>query len=332
MENIVEENKRDDSLDYLRILKALIELPFQVGKNLLADFLNGDYKNKSISKNRLDELDNFGKLLWRKDKIFTEVDKLVANGLIEMVTSDYNRFIKVLSLTIKGRTEIIHPTLPKMKLSNKINFKKTEITQDDKIRFREMGDFLERFNDEQKKTIISDNRNILCVAGAGSGKTTILTKRIEFLIKYKGVDKNKILAVTFTKKAKDEMVKRLQNLNIRGVAVHTFNSFCEGILRKHGAKIYGREIRMQSYGDKVLAINMALASMGLNMEDVINDYFTLAQRKFKTQSQMANSFMHDCFSVMDYFKITGEKEYDFSKNTDEKTKKTQRESTKLFSI
>ena len=59
----------DDSLDYLNILKALMELPFQVGKNLLIDFLSGDYKNKSITKNRLDELNNFGSLLWEKDKL-----------------------------------------------------------------------------------------------------------------------------------------------------------------------------------------------------------------------------------------------------------------------
>ncbi|MDH3352914.1 MAG: exodeoxyribonuclease V subunit gamma [Nanoarchaeota archaeon] len=320
MEDVIKEYKRDDSLDYLSILKALMELPFQVGKNLLADFLNGDYKNKSVIKNRLDELDNFGKLLWNKDKIFREVDRLVANGLIEMVTSDYNRFIKVLSLTIKGRNEITHPTLHQKKLSSKVDFKKTEITEEDKIKFKEMDNFLGIFNDEQKKAIISENKNILCVAGAGSGKTTILTKRIEFLSKYKRIDKSKILAITFTKKAREEMAKRLNELGIKGVAVHTFNSFCEGILRRHGARIYGRDIRMQTYGDKILAMNMALASIGLNMEDVISGYFTPAQRKFKTGSQMSNSFMHDCFSVMDYFKITGEKEYNFSKNVEEKNK------------
>jgi len=42
----------EGDLDYLSILKALIELPFQVGKNVLAEFLNGNYKNKSVIKNR----------------------------------------------------------------------------------------------------------------------------------------------------------------------------------------------------------------------------------------------------------------------------------------
>ena len=321
MVDVIENCKRDKELDYTKILKALMELPFQVGKNLLADFLIGNYSNKSVIKNRLDELDNFGKLPWEKDKIFREVDKLAANGLIEFVTSDYNRFIKVLSLTIKGRNEITHPTLLSNKLSNKVNFKKTEITEEDRIRFSALGNFLERFNDEQKKAIISDSQNVLCIAGAGSGKTTVLTKRIEFLSKHKGVDVSKILAITFTKKAREEMSKRLNELGVSGVAVHTFNSFCEGILRKYGAKIYGRDIRMQNYGDKILAMNMALASIGLTMEDAIDGYFTQAQRKFKTKNQMSNSFMHDCFSVMDYFKITGEKEYNFSKDVDEKNKR-----------
>ena len=310
----------EEELKYLSILKALMELPFQVGKNLLADFLNGDYKNKSVIKNRLDELDNFDSLGWNKDKIYREIDKLVVNGMIEMVTSDYNRFVKVLSLTIKGRNEIVRPTLPGKKLAKKVEFKKTEITEEDKIRFAAMDSFLGKYNDEQKKAIISESSNLLCVAGAGSGKTTVLTKRIEFLVKYKNVDPSKILAVTFTRKAREEMERRLDELGVAGVSVHTFNSFCERILRQHGDRIYGRPIRVQSYGDKILAMNMALASMGLSMDDAIDGYFSVAQKKFKTGSQLANSFMNDCFSVMDYFKVSGQEEYDFSKDVDIKNR------------
>lgn len=309
-----------EDLEYIKILKGLMELPFQVGKNLLVDFLNGNYKNPSVIKNRLDELDGFESLLWNKDKIIREIDKLIANGMIDFVASDYNKFVKVLSLTIRGQNEIAKPTLPGKKLANKVEFKKTEISDDDRVRFKELDSFLGWFNDEQKKAIISESFNVLCVAGAGSGKTTVLTKRIEFLVKYKGVDVSEILAITFTRKARREIQKRLNELGIDGIAVHTFNSFCEGILRRYGARIYGRPIRMQSYGDKILAINMALASAGLDMEDVVSDYFTSAQRKFKTKNQMANSFMHDCFSVIDYFKVTGIDEYDFSKNADIKNK------------
>ena len=307
-------------LDYLRILKALMELPFQVGKNLLMDFLLGDYSNNSVTKNRLDELNNFDSLNWERGRLSVEIDRLIANGMIEMVTSDYNRFVKVLSLTIRGRNEITHPTLPEKKLANKVDFKVAEISEEDRARFKKFVVFLDGFNDEQKKAIVSESLNLLCVAGAGSGKTTVLTKRIEFLVKHREVSPEKILAITFTRKARQEMERRLYDLGVSGVRVHTFNSFCEGILQRHGARIYGRPIRVQTYQDKILAMNVALASMGLSMEDAISGYFSLAQRKFKSGTQMANSFMNDCFSVMDYFKVTGEAEYDFSRDADEKNR------------
>ena len=311
----------DDNLEYIKILKALMELPFQVGKTLLADFLNGNYKNKSVMKNNLDKLYNFDSLHWSKDKIYQEIDKLITNGMIEFSASNHNRFVKVLKLTIKGQNEIAHPTLPKKELKNKLKFKRTEVTEKDKEKFEALKSFLEEYNDEQKKAIISEAEKILCVAGAGSGKTTVLTRRIEFLVNYRGVSPEKILAITFTRKARQEMERRLYELNVDNrVKVHTFNSFCEGILRKHGNQIYDRPIRVQSYADKILAMNMALGTLGIDMEDALQSYFTPQQRKFRTGNQLANSFMNDCFSVMDYFKVAGEKGYDFSKDVDIKNR------------
>ncbi|MBT7101948.1 UvrD-helicase domain-containing protein [archaeon] len=309
-----------DELEYLEILKGLMELPFQVGKNLLIDFLSGNLKNKSVIKNQLDVLNGFGSLNWDSGRISNEIDKLIVSGMIEMVQSDYNRFVKVLGLSIKGRNEITNPTLPDKKLAKRAEFKETEISDEDRALFEEHGQFLKRFNDEQKKAIVSGAPNVLCVAGAGSGKTTILTKRIEFLVKCKGVDPSKILAITFTRKARKQMEERLAKLGVSGVLVNTFNSFCEKILRRHEAQIYGRPIRVQSYGDKILAMNMALASLGMDMQDVVNSYFNLSQKKFMTGSQMANSFMNDCFSVMNYFKVTGS-EHDFSKDVDIRDRK-----------
>ena len=94
-------------------------------------------------------------------------------------------------------------------ISKKITDYKTNITDQDRIMFNELDFFIGNYNENQKKAIISPSKKILCVAGAGSGKTSVLTKRIEFLIKYRGVDPKKILAITFTRKAKQEMKKRL---------------------------------------------------------------------------------------------------------------------------
>ncbi|MFH1452242.1 MAG: UvrD-helicase domain-containing protein [archaeon] len=320
----IEEIKRDENYDYIKILKALMELPFQVGRVLLADFLNGNYKNKSITNNCLDELYNFDTLGWHKDKIFTEIDRLIQNGMIEQVPSDYNQFIKILRLTIKGVNEVTNPTLNDKLLKNKVEYSETKISEEEKEIFKELNSFLDYYNDSQKKAIISSTEKILCVAGAGSGKTTVLTKRIEFLVKYQNVNSEKILAITFTRKAKQEMERRLLELGVLGVNVHTFNSFCEKILKKHEGLIYGRKINVQSYSDKILAMNMALASMGIDMQEAINRYFTPAQRRFKTGNQLANSFMNDCFSVLDYFKVTGQKEFDFSVSASIKDKNNAR--------
>jgi len=312
--------KEADPLEYVRILKALMELPFNVGKNLLADFLMGNYKNKSVIKNNLDELNTFDTLHWNKEKILGELDSLVAQGMVEWMPSDYNRFVKVLRLTIRGQNEIHHPTLEKKKLKHKINYVETIITEKDKERFRELDSFLEYYNNPQKKAIISEAKNLLCVAGAGSGKTTVLTKRIEFLVKYRGIDPRKILAITFTRKARQEMERRLLELGVTGVLVHTFNSFCERILRQHEQEIYGRQMGVQSYRDKILAMNMALATLGIDMDEAIKRYFSPQMRRFKNGNQLASSFMNDCFSVIDYFKVTGQEDYDFSQDAELKDK------------
>jgi superfamily I DNA/RNA helicase len=303
--------------EYTYILKALMELTFQVGRNLLVDFLVGDYSNKSISKNRLDDLHNFGKLEhWDRGQVFSWIDKLVSNGMIEMVVSDYNRFVKVFSLTIRGRNEILRPTMASRGIAGKVDFGETEICEDDKCLFEKYSDFLEIYNEEQKKAIVSEAKNLLCVAGAGSGKTTVLTKRVEFLVKHRGVNPKDILAITFTRKARLEMMRRLKGLGVAGVNVHTFNSFCENILQEHGDVIYGRPVRVLSYGDKVLAMNMAIASLGLDIDSVVDGYFSAGQKKFKTKTQLTNAFMNDCFAVMDYFKVSGKRDYDFSKDVD----------------
>ncbi|MBT3642840.1 UvrD-helicase domain-containing protein [archaeon] len=314
------EEQKNESVLYTKILQALLELPFQVGKQLLIDFLRGSYKNKSISKNQLDELHLFGCLEWNEEKIISEIDRLVQNGMIELAISDYNKFVKVLKLTIKGNNEIAHPTLLQKQLKNNVDFKKSEITEEERIIFQELDSFLNGYNEYQKKAIVSIAQNILCVAGAGSGKTTVLTKRIEFLVRYKAVAPGSVLAITFTRKAKKEMEKRLQSAGIRNVNVHTFNSFCEKILRSHEMQVYGRTMRVQNYSDKILAMNMALGTLGIDMGDAIDRYFTPQQRRFKTAGQLSNTFMNDCFSVMDYFKVSGIEEFDFSEGVDPKNR------------
>jgi superfamily I DNA/RNA helicase len=320
MEEVIKHIKRDDSLDYLNVLKSIRDLPFLVGKNLLIDFLSGDLKNKSIKNNELEFLDSFSCLSRYPVKdIEAMIDNLIENNLIEIVSGNKNRFLKLLNLTQNGREEIRNPRLYKNKLKGNFIERKTEITEEDKIKFNELASFLERYNDLQKKAIITDSKKILCIAGAGSGKTSVLTKRIEFLVKYKGLNPGKILAITFTRKARQEMAQRLAKLGV-SVHVETFNSFCEKILNKYGNIIYGRPISVISYGNKVMGISSALSNIGLTMDKAIDSYFSEQQKRNKTKEQMYNIFMNDCFMILDYFKTKNKELYDFSKEAELKDK------------
>ena len=321
-EELINEFKRNESLDYLKVLKSLVEIPFPVGKKLLIDFLKGNYKNDSIIKNHLDNKHNFGTLDLEEEKLSSIIDNLVSNNLISISSPEKNKFWKVLEITVKGQEELLNPTLYKKKLENNFCYTNTVITDEDRKKFAELDVFLNRYNEEQKKAIISPSKNILCVAGAGSGKTTVLTKRIEFLVKYQNVLPEKILAITFTRKAREEMERRLLFYNVKNVNIETFNSFCEKILKKHAYEIYGKEKRVLSYGDKILAIQMALETLGIEMETALDLYFSPQQKKNKAKENLFNIFMNDCFFILDYFKSKNQKLYDFSKDADLKNTET----------
>ena len=92
-------------------------------------------------------------------------------------------------------------------------------------------------NDKQKEAVLSDNGPILIIAGAGSGKTRVLTHRIAYLIQQKHVNPWNILAITFTNKAANEMKERILSLlgadEGNDVWISTFHALCVRILRKH---------------------------------------------------------------------------------------------------
>ncbi|HLD96753.1 MAG TPA: UvrD-helicase domain-containing protein [Candidatus Nanoarchaeia archaeon] len=289
-------------LDYLVVLKALQEIPFGVGKNLLIDFLQGQKENESIARNKLHLSESFGSLAYEKDELSAMIDGLSLNGLIDSTPVQGNRFWKVLLLTPKGKSELVEPTLYKRKLAFGFKDVKTTITASERQAFSHFGDFLASFNDEQKKAVISTSAHILCLAGAGSGKTAVLTKRIELLVRYRSVEPSKILAITFTRKARQEMQHRLENSGFGSVSVETFNSFCEKILQRHANIAYGKPVRVISYRDRIALITRALGRLKLSMRMALAAYFTPAQQRDKTEEQLANVFMNDCFFIRDYFK------------------------------
>ena len=87
-----------------------------------------------------------------------------------------------------------------------------------------------KFNPEQKKAITHGNGPLLIIAGAGTGKTMVITQRISHLLLDKGVNTDAILALTFTEKAAGEMEERVDKLLPYGYVdlwISTFHSFCQ---------------------------------------------------------------------------------------------------------
>src|SRR6266404_3300715 len=97
-------------------------------------------------------------------------------------------------------------------------------------------DILANLNPEQLKAVTLPRQSALILAGAGSGKTRVLTTRIAYLIQTGEVSPAGILAVTFTNKAAREMLTRLSAMlpiNTRGMWVGTFHGLCNRLLRAH---------------------------------------------------------------------------------------------------
>jgi DNA helicase-2/ATP-dependent DNA helicase PcrA len=100
--------------------------------------------------------------------------------------------------------------------------------------------FLQGLNPEQRAAVEHFEGPILALAGAGSGKTRVLTNRIAHLIEEHGVDPASILAVTFTNKAAGEMRQRIRNLlgqEPAGMWVGTFHSIGARLMRRHAARL-----------------------------------------------------------------------------------------------
>ena len=97
-------------------------------------------------------------------------------------------------------------------------------------------DYLTSLNPPQREAVLHGDGPLLILAGAGSGKTRVITSRIAYLIRNRGVDPGSILAVTFTNKAANEMkdrVERLLQIPLTRLWISTFHSACVRILRQH---------------------------------------------------------------------------------------------------
>lgn len=101
-------------------------------------------------------------------------------------------------------------------------------------------DILDQLNEEQRKAVTETEGPLLILAGAGTGKTKVISTKILYLLLEKKVPSANIAALTFTEKAADEMVTRVDEampLSYEEVTIKTFHGFCDAILRESGLEI-----------------------------------------------------------------------------------------------
>ena len=127
---------------------------------------------------------------------------------------------------------------------------------------------LDNLNEMQKEAVIYKDGPLLILAGAGSGKTRVLTCRIAYLIKEYGVNPYNILAITFTNKAANEMKDRITNLiGKTNITASTFHSFGVKILREYdNAKIlgYNKNFNIMDSDDTLTLIKKITKDLGFD--------------------------------------------------------------------
>ena len=126
----------------------------------------------------------------------------------------------------------------------------------------------ENLNNQQKKAVELVGSPLLIFAGAGSGKTRVLTEKIAYLIENIGIPPEHILSVTFTNKAANEMKERVQRLithDVSKMTIGTFHSVCAGLLRKHIHVIgYDNNFTIYDQADSKQLIKKVISDMNLD--------------------------------------------------------------------
>lgn len=133
-----------------------------------------------------------------------------------------------------------------------------------------LQDNIQKLNKQQREAVLTTDGPVLIAAGAGSGKTRVLTHRIAYLVKEVGVNPWNILAITFTNKAATEMRQRVEQLvgpEAQQIWVLTFHAMCARILRREAEHIgYERNFTIIDTGEQQTLMKQVMKELNLDSE------------------------------------------------------------------
>ena len=179
--------------------------------------------------------------------------------------------------------------------------------------------FRNDLNEKQFEAVTTSSKFNRIIAGAGSGKTRVLTYRLAYLLKERGLDPFSLLAITFTNKAAKEMKERtislLPELDLRNLQISTFHSFCNYLLR--------REIRVLGFppsfsildeSDTKLLLKNCAEDLGYEKSGPIFDYAYRFIGSCKTKGQLPGDIKEDFLNDLSKQALNLFKEYEKRKN------------------
>ncbi len=133
---------------------------------------------------------------------------------------------------------------------------------------------LDKFNDKQKEAILTTDGPLLILAGAGSGKTTVVVNKIAYILEQNLAAPYRILAITFTNKAANELKSRVEAIlgeSSEGIWIGTFHSICMKILRRYITRLgYQQDFLIYDSADQKTLIKRCMKE--LNMDDKVFPY------------------------------------------------------------
>jgi len=136
----------------------------------------------------------------------------------------------------------------------------------------DLAPLLEDLNPPQKDAVLHETGPLLVLAGAGSGKTRVITRRIGFLVTQRQVPSWRVLAVTFTNKAAREMKQRLETLMgsaAQGLVVSTFHSAAAMLLRREAENVgLSRSFVIYDDGDQLTLVKRAVREVGIELSSM----------------------------------------------------------------
>ena len=155
------------------------------------------------------------------------------------------------------------------------------------------SEYLNNLNKAQKDAVLHLKGPLLIVAGAGSGKTKVLTSRIAHIIKQKKAYPNQVLAVTFTNKAAKEMQNRVSSiLKMEAIGLSwlgTFHSICAKLLRKHAAAVnLNSNFTIIDQDDQVRLIKNICKAENIDIKQLAPKYFLSIIDRWKNRGHYPN--------------------------------------------